>query len=78
MHHDHFFHGQTYMYRIVCFFSVSSVVKGVIHPPHPTSIQLLHFSGNAMIALVNCDSRKDRYNVEVHNLCLGGQVEVQM
>ena len=58
------------------FFSVSSVVKGVIHPPHPTSIQLLHFPGNAMITQVNFATRKDRSNVEVHNLYLGGQVQM--
>ena len=58
------------------FFSASSVFKGVIHPPHPTSIQLLHFSGNTMITQVNCASTKDRYNIEVHNLYLGGQEQM--
>ena len=53
------------------FFLASSVFKGVIHPPHPTPIQLLHFSGNAMICTGELQLQKRQVQCRSAQLVFG-------
>lgn len=53
------------------FFLASSVFKGVIHSPHPTSIQLLHFSGNAMICTGELQLQKRQVQCRSAQLVFG-------